>query len=242
MSVNNSKAKVVLVTGVSKGVGRELFKQFSLSPDITIIGLSRDKVLLDQLHLQCTEIGGSDFHLLEMDLTQNSISRELTEILNFHERLDVLINNAGTIVNKPFNQITSAELIKCYSTNVFAPFHFVQQLLPWLSASQLSHVVNIGSMGGVQGSAKFSGLSAYTSSKGALITLTECLAEELKDKSIRVNCVNLGAVQTEMLSLAFPGYKANHQPDSVASWLINFALTAHHLMNGKSIQLSDSTP
>jgi 3-oxoacyl-[acyl-carrier protein] reductase len=122
MSFNNSKDKVVLVTGVSKGVGRELFKQLSLSPDIMVIGLSRDKVLLDQLHIICTEIGGRDFHLLEMDLAQNSISKELTEILNSSGRLDVLINNAGTIVNKPFHQITNAELISCYSTNVFAPF------------------------------------------------------------------------------------------------------------------------
>ncbi len=129
-------------------------------------------------------------------------------IKSLNLQLDVLINNAGQIVNKPFAKITEKELQAVYATNVFAPFTLIQTLLPVMTKKSRAHIVNIGSMGGFQGSSKFPGLSAYSSSKTALSGLTECLAEELKPNNIAVNCLALGAVQTEMLAKAFPGYKA----------------------------------
>jgi NAD(P)-dependent dehydrogenase (short-subunit alcohol dehydrogenase family) len=97
-------------------------------------------------------------------------------------------------------------------------------------------------MGGVQGTVKFPGLSAYSSSKAALAGLTECLAIEFQDKDIAVNCLALGAVQTEMLQEAFPGFKAPVSPDKMAEFIGNFVLTAHHFMNGKVLPISLSTP
>jgi 3-oxoacyl-[acyl-carrier protein] reductase len=242
MIKSDSKQRVVLVTGVSRGVGFELFLQLARMPDIIVIGISRNKVGLEKLQKKCVSFYCNSFVLLEGDITQPELQKELNNALQAYGKLDVLINSAGAIVNKPFEEINLADLQYCYSTNVFAPYLLTQQLLPWLAKSDLAHVVNIGSMGGVQGSSKFPGLSAYSSSKGALITLTECLAEELKDRNIVVNCVNLGAVQTEMLEAAFPGFKANHYPQEIAKWLIEFALNSHLFMNGKSVQLSNSTP
>jgi short-subunit dehydrogenase len=242
MIKSDSKQKVVLVTGVSRGVGFELFLQLAQMPEISVIGISRNKVGLEKLRERCVSSNCSTFVLLEGDITKPELQIELNDALMAYGKLDVLINSAGAIVNKPFEEISLADLQYCYSTNVFAPYLLTQQLLPWLSKSDLAHVVNIGSMGGVQGTSKFSGLSAYSSSKGALVILTECLAEELKDRHIVVNCVNLGAVQTEMLEAAFPGFKANHYPQEIAKWLIDFALNSHLFMNGKSVQLSNSTP
>ena len=97
-------------------------------------------------------------------------------------------------------------------------------------------------MGGFQGSTKFAGLSAYSSSKSALSGLTECLAEELKDRNIAVNCLALGAVQTEMLGKAFPGYKAPLSAAKMAEFICEFALTGQLFFNGKIIPVSSTTP
>ena len=97
-------------------------------------------------------------------------------------------------------------------------------------------------MGGVQGSAKFAGLAAYSSSKGALITLMELLAEEYKEKGISFNALALGAVQTEMLQEAFPGYRASVSAERMGQYIAEFALSGHELYNGKVLQVSNSTP
>ena len=104
------------------------------------------------------------------------------------------------------------------------------------------HVVNISSMGGIQGSMKFSGLSAYSSSKAALITLSELLAEEYKETGPSFNVLALGAVQTEMLEEAFPGYKASVSAVEMARYIMQFSLTGHQMYNGKVLQVSNSTP
>lgn len=156
--------------------------------------------------------------------------------------LSGLIHNAGLLVNKPFGSITAEELQKVYSTNILTPFLLTQSLLPLLKSGAPSHVINISSMGGVQGSVKFAGLSAYSSSKGALSILTECLATELKEHGITVNCLALGSVQTEMLSQAFPGYKASMQPEETGTLISWFLQNGDKFFNGKILPVAVSTP
>ena len=97
-------------------------------------------------------------------------------------------------------------------------------------------------MGGVQGSMKFPGLAAYSSSKAAIITLTELLAEEYKTTGPSFNVLALGAVQTEMLEEAFPGYKANTSAQEMANYIYDFSLNGNAYYNGKLLQVSNSTP
>ncbi len=97
-------------------------------------------------------------------------------------------------------------------------------------------------MGGVQGSEKFQGLSLYSASKAALAVFTECLAEELKTHNVKANALALGAVQTEMLSHAFPTYKAPLQASEMADYIADFALNGHQYYNGKILPVSLSTP
>lgn len=104
------------------------------------------------------------------------------------------------------------------------------------------HIVNISSMGGFQGSVKFPGLSAYSASKGALAILTECLAEELKDKNIKVNCLALGSSQTEMFEAAFPGMQAGTLAFEMGRYVADFALNGSKYFNGKIIPVSNTTP
>jgi len=125
---------------------------------------------------------------------------------------------------------------------VFGPFLLIQSLLPLMGKKSKTHIVNISSMGGFQGSAKFAGLSAYSSSKTALVGLTECLAEELKSTSISINCLAIGAVQTEMLSKAFPGYKAPLKANQMAEYIKEFAVSGSKFYNGKVLPVSSTTP
>ena len=144
------------------------------------------------------------------------------------------------MVNKPFSELSLEDFKQSYDVNVFGVFSLTQAVLPFFKKS--SHVVNISSMGGVQGSAKFPGLAAYSSSKGALITLTELLAEEFKQTGPSFNVLALGAVQTEMLEEAFPGYKAPLTAAQMAQYIIDFSLTGNTFYNGKVLEVSSSTP
>lgn len=180
-------------------------------------------------------------HSLECDITKKE---DLDKVKSFvqekYQTVDVLVNNAGAILNKPFLETSPEDFHKVYATNVYGVVGLVQKLLLFMNDE--THVVNISSMGGVQGSVKFGGLSAYSSSKGALITLTEMLAEEYKEKGPSFNVLALGAVQTEMLEEAFPGYKVPLQPKEMAEYIVNFSLTGHRFYNGKLLQVSNSTP
>lgn len=228
----------VVITGASRGIGLEIVKQFLADEETTVLAVSRSSKELNALkkdHSNLITIFG--------DLTKTAtLNKIFTTVKNKKAQIDVLINNAGAIVNKPFAKINTKELNNVYNVNVFAPFILIQRVLPLLGKKNRSHIINIGSMGGFQGTSKFSGLSAYSSSKAALAGLTECLAEEFKDKNISVNCLAIGAVQTEMLSKAFPGYKAPLQPKQMANYIVEFALTGHQYFNGKIIPVSSSTP
>jgi NAD(P)-dependent dehydrogenase (short-subunit alcohol dehydrogenase family) len=156
--------------------------------------------------------------------------------------VDIVINNAGFLVNKPFVEQSEEDWQKQFDVNVFSPAKLIRFLYPWLLLSGNAHIVNITSMGGFQGSSKFPGLSAYSASKAALGTLTECLAVEFSGKGISVNALALGAVQTEMLSQAFPGYEAPINAHKMAEFITNFSLNGHQYFNGKQIPVAFTTP
>jgi NAD(P)-dependent dehydrogenase (short-subunit alcohol dehydrogenase family) len=233
-----------IVTGASRGIGYELVKLFASSPGNTVIAIARNGEKLEQLKKECALAAlPAKVITLRCDLGNKEELDQLGKDIRMHfKEVDVLINNAGAIVNKPFAELSTADFEQVYRVNVFAVAALIQQLLPVMNPAQRSHIVNISSMGGFQGSAKFAGLSAYSSSKSALACLTECLAEEFRDSNIAFNCLALGAAQTEMLSEAFPGYKAPLTAAEMAQFIADFASKAHHFMNGKIIPLSMSTP
>lgn len=233
----------IVVTGASRGIGFELVRYLSKDQGNHIFAISRNERKLLKLKEAClTENLYDNVTTIEADLTEPGVAELIRNyITDKAAHIDALVNNAGYLVNKPFDTITFKDLLYVYNTNVFAPFQLIQSLIP-LMEGRRSHIVNIGSMGGVQGSVKFPGLSAYSSSKAALAGLTECLAEELKDRNISVNCLALGAVQTEMLQEAFPGFEAPVSSERMAAFIGDFASKAHHFINGKVIPVSMSTP
>ncbi|MCB9222701.1 MAG: SDR family oxidoreductase [Crocinitomicaceae bacterium] len=225
--------KNIVVIGASRGIGWELVKQ--LSKDNKVLAISRNQDRLAQL---ATESGCS---IAAIDISSAILKTELHKAItsNF-KSVDVLINNAGYLVNKSYDDLTLEDIQSIYLTNVFGVMLSCQAIIPFMNKG--SHIVNIGSIGGVQGSVKFPGLSAYSSSKAAIAGYSECLAEELKDDEIQVNCLALGAVQTEMLAEAFPGYEAPTSAAEMAEFIADFSLRANQWLNGKIIPVSKSTP
>lgn len=233
----------VLITGASNGIGRELVKLFAKDKGNRVFAVARNYAALRELKQELRQFGGPEIDILEVDLTNSdTLINVVSKIEYDYTSLDVLINNAGTLVNKPFQEISSREVENTFRTNFYGPLELIQLLLPALKSSEGAHVINISSMGGFQGSSKFGGLSVYASSKAALQCLTEQLAEEYKETRVKFNCLALGAVQTEMLERAFPGYKANVSPKQMAEFIHNFALTGHKVFNGKILPVSLSTP
>ncbi|MFZ8960607.1 MAG: SDR family NAD(P)-dependent oxidoreductase [Flavobacteriaceae bacterium] len=223
--------KTIVVTGSSKGIGRELALQ-AAEKGHRVFALSRNVT-----SLQAT----SGVIPLQVDLSDTKdVQQAVNEIRATTDTIDVLINNAGILLHKPFLETTSEDFHQVFETNVFGLVSITQALLPFMKVN--SHVVNISSMGGIGGSSKFAGLSAYSSSKGAVSILTELLAEEFKATGPKFNALALGAVQTEMLTQAFPEFKAPIQANEMADYILQFALEGHRYFNGKVLPVSSSTP
>ena len=226
-------SKNIIITGTSRGIGFELVQLCSKAGH-NVLALSRNEKPIQSLKLE-------NVTCFSFDLNDNNAYKKIKDFVNEKwGKVDILINNAGTLLNKPFSETTIGDFETVYKTNVYGVSELTRIVLPYMKNE--SHVVTISSMGGVQGSMKFPGLAAYSSSKAAVITLTELLAEEYKESGISFNVLALGAVQTEMLEEAFPGYKAPTTALEMAEYIFNFALNGNKYYNGKLLQVSNSTP
>ena len=224
--------KNIIITGTSRGIGYEMALQFAnAGHQVLAISRKTSQVLMEHENITCLPIDISD---------ENQLQQVLVFVSKTWKKVDVLIHNAGSLLHKNFTEISSQEFQNIYKVNVFAVAELTKICIPFMEKG--SHVVTISSMGGIQGSLKFAGLSAYSSSKGAVITLSELLAEEYKESEIAFNVLALGAVNTEMLQEAFPGYEAPLSAKEMADYIFNFALTGNKYYNGKVLQVSSSTP
>lgn len=224
--------KNIIITGTSRGIGYELALQFA-NEGHQVLAISRKtpKTLLEHKNISC----------LAVDLSEETEMQKVTDFLSQSwKNVDIVIHNAGSLLLKPFTETTQNDFESIYKVNVFGVANLTRVCIPYLQRG--SHVVTISSMGGIQGSLKFAGLAAYSSSKGAVITLSELLAEEYKEQGISFNVLALGAVQTEMLEEAFPGYEAPISASGMADYIFNFALTANKFYNGKVLQVSSTNP
>ena len=225
--------KSIIITGTSRGIGNQTALKMAAAGH-RVLALSRQ--------VPQNLLGNQNIHCLAVDLSFEDDLDKVSTFLadNKWQNVDVLIHNAGAILLKPFAETSTEDFEKIYKVNVFAVAALTRLTLPYLNAG--SHVVTISSMGGIQGSIKFPGLAAYSSSKGAVITLSELLAEEYRERGISFNVLALGSVQTEMLQEAFPGYQAPLSAMDMAEYLVNFALTGQKFQNGRVVQVSSTTP
>lgn len=226
--------KNIIITGASRGIGFELAQLFAKGGHNVLTLSRRTKAISD--------LGIDNLNALPFDLAEVPSYEKVTNYIknNWGSRVDIVINNAGQLINKPFEKLSFENFEDVYRVNVFGVAELIRTTLPFMSDG--AHVVTVSSMGGIQGSAKFPGLAAYSSSKGAVITLNEVLAEEYKESGIAFNVLALGAVQTEMLEEAFPGYQAPLSAAEMAAYIHGFALEGNKFYNGKTMQVSSTTP
>lgn len=231
----------IILTGASSGVGFEAALEFALHKDNKIVCIARSADKLRKL-LEIAKGLNPDCTLfpVEFDIVNDDYAALAPFIKQQLGHVDILINNAGVLINKPFLETSPQEFADLLQTNVIGHFNMIQHILPFMESG--AHIVNIGSMGGFQGSVKFPGLAAYSSSKGALHTLTECLAFELADRGIKVNCLALGSAQTEMLEQAFPGYQSPVMAFEMGKYIADFARTGQKYFNGKILPVAVTTP
>lgn len=224
--------KNIIITGTSRGIGYELALHFA-NAGHKVLAISRKtpQTLLENQNISCLSVDLSDE--IEIQKVENFLSQSW-------KKVDIIIHNAGSLLLKPFSETSAEDFLSVYKVNVFAVANLTRVCLPYLQKG--SHVVTISSMGGIQGSLKFAGLAAYSSSKGAVITLSELLAEEYKERGIAFNVLALGAVQTEMLAEAFPGYQAPISAEDMANYIFDFALSGNKYFNGKVLQVSSTNP
>lgn len=225
--------KNIIITGTSRGIGFELVKLFSKAGH-QVLALSRNKKPVEELNLE-------NVKSVSFDIQQEEDQKKVRKFVEENwKKIDILIHNAGEFTKNNFEKINLKDLKSIYETNVFGVFSLTQKLIPFMKSD--SHVIAISSMGGIQGSVKFPGLTAYSSSKAAVINLMEVLAEEYKETGPVFNALALGAVQTEMFEEAFPGAEASLKPFEMATYIFDFALDGAKVFNGKVLQVSNSTP
>lgn len=232
----------IVITGASSGVGFEAVLELLLSGKHQVIALARSQDKLERLAEIAAGLSpDSILYPIAFDIVHDDYV-DLQQFIKTHfdNRIDVLINNAGVLVNKPFAQLLETDFVEMLQSNFIGHVRMIQNMFGLMPEG--SHIVNIGSMGGYHGSAKFVGLAAYSASKAALHNLTECLAQEFLELGIKVNCLALGSAQTEMLEKAFPGYESPVMAFEMGKYIADFAITGHRFFNGKVLPVAVSTP
>lgn len=229
----------VIITGTSKGIGFELTKKFTKSKGCHIIAIARNIKTLEVLSNELIDNKSKSFlYPLACDIGRKGFEKRILEfVLTKFDRIDILVNNAGILINKPFEELNDIDFDHMFDVNTKAPFFIIKTFLPYFK--RYSRIVNIGSMGGYQGSSKFPGLSLYSASKGAVAIFSECLAEELKGKGIHVNCLALGAVETDMFHQAFPGLSAKISAEQMAEYIFNFSINKPVHPSGRIIPVDN---
>jgi len=233
----------IVVTGASRGIGFHTVLRLAQIGNHHILAIARSIEGLKKLENEFKNIESSKLSTISFDLSQkdyNNLIEQISDVFELENgyKIDVLLNNAGYLVNKTFLELNDDDWQKTFEINLFAVARLTKVLFPYFNKKEGTHIVNIASMGGVQGTEKFPGLSAYSASKGAVNILTEAMAKEFENENISVNSINPGAVQTEMLEQAFPDFRAKTQADDMAEYVANFITTAHQFMNGRLNQVS----
>ncbi len=233
----------IIITGASSGIGFEAVLDLTANKENKVIALARSADKLRKLHEISTSLNpeGGKLYPAQFDIVYDNYPDSLIPFIQSKfESVDILVNNAGILINKPFLDTSLEEFGQVLQTNLLGHINMIKHIAPLMKNG--GHIVNIGSMGGFQGSSKFAGLSAYSTSKGALATLTECLAEEFKEQGIKVNCLALGSSQTEMFEGAFPSLEAGTLAFEMGRYIADFAQNGHKYYNGKVLPVANTTP
>jgi len=231
-NVNPNSDIEIVITGASRGIGLELMK-LCATHQHKVMGVARNFPAVK---------GDWEFFKGSISETEALVAAIKRQQGASHARLRILVHNAGQVINRSFEEITDEQLQQLWELNFRAPFSLTRSLITWLGAADAAHVIYIGSMGGFQGSVRYSGLSAYSAVKSAGASLMESLAAEYSETGIRFNALALGAVQTEMLQASIPDFDAGLKPFDMAHYIYTFMMEGYKVMNGAVVPVRRGNP
>jgi len=187
------KNKIAVVTGASKGIGAGIAKALAAEGASVVVNYSSSKSGADKVVGEITKAGGKAIAVQGDVSKQADVNRLFAETKKAYGHLDILVNNAGVFEFAPLEQVTEDSFHRQYNINVLGPLLATQAALPLFNPEGAS-VINISS---VVSRLAPAGGSVYSSTKGAIDTLTASLAKELAPRKVRVNAINPGMIETE---------------------------------------------
>ncbi len=223
-----------LVTGGSRGIGRATASALATAGN-TVDVVSRSEQALKTLQDRFPE----HIRTCAADLAHPQAPASVLATFD-SPPYDGMVHAAGALLNQPFSALSDADWDFLWQANVMSAVRLLRSMQGRFKPG--AHIVLLSSMGGYQGSSKFPGLTAYSTTKGALSILGECLAVEWEPMGIRVNTLCLGAVATDMLAEAFPGYQAPVSAETMGAWVARFAQDGGAVLSGKSLPISITDP
>lgn len=196
----NEKSLVAVLTGAGGGIGRATALKLA-QQGVRLILLGGNNVeKLEETQTLVQEL--TEVFCMPGDLTDLSFLADAAQTIEqTFGRVDVLINNAGMALNRPFEEVTEVEFDKIFLINVKTPYFLTQKMLPLLKQSEQATVINISSVVGHSG---YPNQSAYSASKHALFGFTKSLANEFYKENIRVHAISPGGVYTDMVKISRP--------------------------------------
>ena len=229
----------IIINGGTRGIGKEVALLFAENKSHKILVTGRSGSILE--NLEKSALHNNIFtHRIDLEDFDKQAGSFRTAVQNVFHNVDILINCAGMLVTAGFMQFSDDDARRMMQINFFGPALLTRIVRPFMPAG--SHIINISSMGGYQGSAKYPGLSYYSASKAALACLSECLSVEFREAGIAVNCLALGSVATEMFEKAFPGHIASFSAVDMAAFIADFAINGNKYFSGRILPVSISNP
>jgi 3-oxoacyl-[acyl-carrier protein] reductase len=180
------KSNVVFVTGASRGIGRAIAKQFAIEGALVGIGYRRFEKDASQTLEEIKKEGGQG-EIVRLDVRQSeSVTKALTSFINKNGKIDILINNAALLDDKPIALMSEKSWSAVIETNLGGVFNCTRTVVRSMISQKAGVIVNIGSISGMAASP---GQANYAASKGGIVSLTKTLGSELALYNIRVNAV-----------------------------------------------------
>ena len=213
--------RVAIITGASRGIGRAAaFELARQGADVVLA--ARDAHALDAGASAIREQGQQALAIPTDVADEQSVERLVSTTVGAFGHVDLVINSAGALVNRPLADLDAASWDHVLAVNLRGTFLMCREAFRHMIPRQGGVIINVSSLSGVPGVEKFPGLSAYNASKYGVAGLTEILAVEGRPHGIRVLAVSPGAVDTEMLRQAAPHLTPGMTPDDLArilAWL-----------------------
>ena len=225
--------KVAVVTGASSGIGRRCTEMLAdRGARVAIFARSEEKLVAIAASFgeQMLVVPGDVADLADVERLFNTTEAKLGPC-------DILVNNAGMIEVAPLVDTTLDQWERTFAVNVRGIFLACRRALPSMIERGRGAIVNVSSISGVFGPEKFQGTVAYCASKAAVISMTEVLAVEVKERGVRVNAVSPGSVDTPMWADVSGGAPASMNADEVAETILFLASDRSRPMNGQNVNV-----